>query len=178
MFRIFFFLVLFLHGLIHLMGFAKAFKYAEITQLTQPISRTAGVFWLLAAVLFLVATAMFFLQKDDWWMFALPAVVISQWLIFTSWQDAKFGTIANVLILIATIVGYGTWSYYKQFKNEVNSGLAVAASIPESILTEADMQYLPEPVRKYLRYSGAVGKPKVNNFKVEFVGQIRKNEQK
>jgi len=165
------------HGLIHLMGFAKAFKYADISQLTQPISRTAGAFWLLAAVLFLMATAMFFLQKDNWWMFAVPAVLLSQGLIFSSWQDAKFGTIANVLILIATIVGYGTWSYYKQYKNEVNNGLAVAASIPDSILTEADMQHLPEPVRKYLRYSGAVGKPKVNNFKVEFVGQIRKNEQ-
>ena len=100
------------HGLIHLMGFAKAFKYAEITQLTQPISRTAGVFWLLAAVLFLVATALFFLQKDNWWMFALPAVLLSQGLIFTSWQDAKFGTIANVLIVVGRFV---LW-YFQAFQ--------------------------------------------------------------
>ena len=31
------------HGLIHLMGFAKAFGYAELPQLTQPISREMGV---------------------------------------------------------------------------------------------------------------------------------------
>ena len=36
---------------------------------------------------------------------------------------------------------------------------------------------MPEPVKKYLHYSGAVGEPKVKYFTVEFSGQIRKNEQ-
>ena len=36
------------HGLIHLMGFAKAFGYADLPQLSQPISREWGVLWLLA----------------------------------------------------------------------------------------------------------------------------------
>ena len=36
---------------------------------------------------------------------------------------------------------------------------------------------LPEPVKKYIRYAGSVGKPKVNNFRIEFVGKLRKNEQ-
>jgi len=36
---------------------------------------------------------------------------------------------------------------------------------------------LPEPVKKYLRYTGSIGKPKVNNFKIEFTGKIRKDEQ-
>src|SRR5229473_2026019 len=39
------------HGLIHLMGFAKAFGYADLPQLTQPISRAWGVVWLVAACL-------------------------------------------------------------------------------------------------------------------------------
>ncbi len=40
--------VLALHGLIHAMGFAKAFGLAELPQLVQPISRAMGVAWLLA----------------------------------------------------------------------------------------------------------------------------------
>jgi hypothetical protein len=32
-------LILLIHGIIHLMGFAKAFNYAEINQLTQPIPK-------------------------------------------------------------------------------------------------------------------------------------------
>ena len=39
------------HGLIHLMGFAKGFGYADLPQLTQPISRAWGLAWLAAAVL-------------------------------------------------------------------------------------------------------------------------------
>ena len=31
------------HGLIHLMGFAKGFGYADLPQLTQPISRAWGL---------------------------------------------------------------------------------------------------------------------------------------
>ena len=39
-------LVLIIHGLIHLLGFAKAFRFAELPQLTQPISPLVGVLWL------------------------------------------------------------------------------------------------------------------------------------
>jgi len=175
--RYLFTFLLLAHGLIHLMGFAKAFKFAEISQLTQPISRFAGFLWLITALLFTVATVLFFLQKDHWWMVALPAVMISQGLIFTSWQDARFGTVANVIALIGIVIAYGTWSYFNTYKNEVENGLKRSTSILSSLLTESDLQGLPEPVRKYLRYTGAVGKPKVTHFKVEFDGQIRKNEQ-
>lgn len=44
------------HGLIHLIGFAKAFGYAALPQLTQPISREWGMLWLLGSGL-VVATA-------------------------------------------------------------------------------------------------------------------------
>ena len=52
--------VITIHGLIHLMGPAKAFGYAELPQLTQPISRGMGLVWLLAALLCLAAVAAFF----------------------------------------------------------------------------------------------------------------------
>ena len=51
--------VLAVHGVIHLMGFAKAFGYGKLRQLTQPISRAGGVAWLVAASLVLVSAVMF-----------------------------------------------------------------------------------------------------------------------
>lgn len=98
--RIIFLIILFLHGLIHLMGFAKAFQLAEIEQLTLPISKLSGLFWLLTCILMLSAGAAYLLKMDWWWIIALLAVVISQVLILMYWQDAKAGTIANLLILI------------------------------------------------------------------------------
>lgn len=46
-----------------------------------------------------------------------------------------------------------------------------------SLLTEHDLMDLPAAVQKYIRFSGAVGKPKVTNFRVEFSGGIRRNAQ-
>lgn len=170
-------LLILLHGLIHLMGFAKAFNYTAVSQLTQPISKSAGALWGLSALLFAIAAVLFFLKKDGWWAWAIPAALLSQVLIFSSWQDAKFGTVANLIVLVGAIIGMGTSRFFHSYENDVKAGLQRTAAIPESILMEADLQNLPMPVQKYLRYSGAVGKPKVVNFRITFTGKIRKNEQ-
>ncbi len=46
-----------LHGLIHLLGPAKAFGWADVSQLRGPISPAAGLLWLAAAVLLIAAAA-------------------------------------------------------------------------------------------------------------------------
>ena len=177
MLRIIFLLLITIHGLIHLMGFAKAFQYAEMKQLIIAISKPVGLMWLIATSLFITSAILFLLKKDYWAIFSIAAVVISQIVIILSWHDAKFGTIANVIILIASIIGYGTWSYYNKYQNDVETNLQQKEYFQNSQLTEMDIQHLPEPVKKYLRYAGCIGKPKVNNFKIEFAGKIRKNEQ-
>jgi hypothetical protein len=53
--KIVFAVFLVVHGLIHLIGTAKAFDVADIPQLTQAIARPLGILWLLAAALFLSA---------------------------------------------------------------------------------------------------------------------------
>lgn len=177
MLKAIFLLIIVCHGLIHLLGFTKAFNLAAVSQLNQNISKTNGAFWLIAAILFIITAILFLLKNNSWWIVAVPAIIISQYLIFTSWQDAKFGTLANVIILVAAVIGYGTWNFQHKYENEVRAGLQQAAVVPNALLTEADLQPLPEPVQKYLRYTGALNKPKVSHFKIEFDGQIRKNEQ-
>jgi len=175
--RIAFLILVIIHGLIHLFGFVKAFGLSEVKQLTQHISASFGVFWLLAFIFFLMAAIMFAFKNSHWWWFGLIAVVASQILIVFFWHDAKFGSIANAIILIAVIIGYGTSGFYSKYQNDVKTGLLQTTYFPNSILTESDIQQLPEPVKKYLRYTGSLGKPKVNNFKIEFTGKIRKDEQ-
>lgn len=177
MYRILFLILVTIHGLIHLMGFSKAFQYAEMKQLTIVISKPVGLLWLTATLLFFASAILFLLKKDYWVIFSIAAVVISQLVIILSWHDAKFGTIANIIILVASIISYGTWRYYDKYKNDVKTNLQQKEYFQNSKLTEMDIQHLPEPVKKYIRYTGSIGKPKVNNFKIEFTGKIRKNEQ-
>lgn len=172
--RLLLFLVIILHGLIHLMGFAKAFKFAEISQLTQQPSRTAGLLWLLCALTLTVAGGLVLFKQVCWWRVALPAVILSQILIFLSWGDAKFGTVANLVIvlpLIAAALEARPGSYPNRYMAAVREGLVHYTEMP--LVTEDDLSHLPAPVQKYLRITGAVGKPRIHNFRAVFTGDFR-----
>jgi hypothetical protein len=167
-------LLIALHGLIHLTGFAKAFEYAEIGHLKQEISRPAGLAWLLCALLLAAAGVLFILRQTSWWWVALPALVVSQALIFTFWNDAKFGTIANLVILLPVLAAAAAalpGSYGNRFSAAVGEGLERQAQAP--IVSEADLCHLPAPVQKYLRFAGVVGRPRIRNFRAVFSGQFR-----
>ncbi|MDR8389826.1 hypothetical protein NC796_01670 [Aliifodinibius sp. S!AR15-10] len=172
--KILFLSVAVVHGLIHLLGFVKAFNLASVEQLTQEISKPAGMFWLLAALLFLTTGILYVLKNDSWWMVGAAAVIISQALIISSWRDAKYGTIANLILIVPIIiafVGQLPTSYENRFKSEVKKGLS-RYSTPE-LLTEDELVHLPPPVQKYIRYCGAIGKEKLHNFRAEFQGKFK-----
>ena len=139
---IFFFIVI-THALIHLLGFLKAFQLAEINQLTQNISKPMGILWLIALILFLAAAIQLISNHDLWWITALAAVILSQVLIILFWQDAKFGTIANIIILLSVIAGYGFWSFENIFNNDVAVRLETSSKIEKNLLTEKDIEHLP-----------------------------------
>lgn len=170
-------LVIALHGLIHLAGFLKVFNVPAVSWLGQRISGTMGAAWLAAAVMFIITALFLQLRKDFWWVFATASVLLSQYLVFTNWQTAKAGTAVNIVILLVAIATIASSRFSNRYRREVKNGLAGVLPVPGSILTEADLQQLPEPVKRYIRLSGAVGKPKVKCFKTEFNGRIRKNEQ-
>ncbi len=98
--------IILIHGLIHFMGFAKAFGYGTITQITKNISKPLGALWMITALLFVGTAILLFLKNDSWLWVALIAAVLSQVLIITVWNDAKFGSIANIIILVVIVAAY------------------------------------------------------------------------
>jgi hypothetical protein len=166
-------LIVFAHGLIHGMGFAKAFGYAQLPQLTKFIPKPMGLAWLLAG-LALVAAGIGFLGKKDWWpLLAIGAALLSQVVIISSWKDAKWGTLANVAILAVAVAAWGSQRFEQRFAKDVKNNLAQTAANNTALLTEADMAHLPPPVQRYLRYCGVVNQPKVRNMRLVFTGQMR-----
>jgi hypothetical protein len=61
----------------------------------------------------------------------------------------------------------------KAFKRAVLKALAQGEVLNSEILTEADIQNLPQAIQKYIRYTGCIGNDKVRNFRAEFKGRIR-----
>jgi len=162
------------HGLIHLLGFVKAFGLADLPQLNHPIPPGLGVVWLLATLLFLAAAATLFVWPRGWWLIGACAVVVSMIVIGTAWSDARFGTIGNVIAAIGVVFGFlaqGPFSLRAAYEHDVGRELAHVA--PAARIDEADLARLPLPVQRYLRTAGVVGRPRVRNFHVRMHGRIR-----
>jgi hypothetical protein len=120
-------LLLAVHGLIHLMGFAKAFGYAELPQLTQPVSGGTGVAWLAAGLLVIASAATMVASPRSFWIVGGVALVVSQTVILSEWSDARAGTIVNVVLMLAVAHGWfnhGPQSFRAQFERDISSGLA------------------------------------------------------
>ncbi len=62
-------------------------------------------------------------------------------------------------------------SFYGLYKTEVVKGLARYST--SAVLTEDDILHLPLCVQQYLRYTGSIGKPVLQNVRAVFKGEIR-----
>ena len=167
------------HGLIHLLGAIKGFGWVAVTGLTTTPSIGASVAWLAASIL-LVATGVSLLSGyRQWWVIGAIAVVVSQTLVFASWDDAKAGLAANALLVCGVGYGYaaeGPRGYRARYRRLRASALNRPART--NIVTEADLAGLPGPVAMYIRRSGAVGQPRVTNFRARIHGRIRGGPEK
>jgi len=166
-------ILLAVHGLIHLLGTAKAFHWAELPQLTQPVSLFFGALWLIVALLFLVTAVSLFAWPRWWWVIGACGVAVSMFVIVPSWTDAKVGALANAIVLTGVVFGFlsrGPFSLQTEYERDVASRLSAVAAVP---ITDADLAHLPPPVQRYLRVAGVVGQSRVRNYRVTMHGRIR-----
>ena len=152
-----------LHGVIHLFGFLKAFGFYEFTGINHSISKTSGLFWLLTFVIFIITIILCFFRIRIWWIFGLTAVLISQVLIFNYWTDTKYGTIANLIILVATMLTYLNYDFENLIRQERTKLFEKSSKHDKTILSSEDLVGLPAIVQKWLNYSHVIGKAKVSN---------------
>lgn len=176
--KYFLIILLLVHGTIHLIGFVKYVNPAAVTQITHSISKGAAVVWLATAALFILSAIGYYLKTDWWFITAIAAVAISSILIVSVWSDARFGTIANVVILIAAIAGTGACIFKNRYISDVQAAFTAVnetsdSVLPAEVITDESIASLPDPVQRYIRYTGAYGKPPVKSFRLTFTGRIR-----
>ncbi len=120
----------------------------------------------------MVTGIFYWLKADAGWITSLPAILVSQYLISIHWQDAKFGTIANIALLIIALTGFANWKFKNTYLIKRKEGFDLK-STPVDLLTQQDLLPLPLIIRKYIEYTGAIGKPKINNLEARFKAHIR-----
>ena len=168
------FVLIVIHALIHFLGFAAGFGLADLPQLARSIGRGEGILWLIAGLTLLGSAVMVRAYPRSWWLLGFLGVALSQAVIVTAWSDARFGTVANVLIALIALYAFAAegplglrWEYRR----------GVEARIPRSldapVVTEANLSRLPDPVQRYLRITESLGQPVARNFKAVLRGRIR-----
>jgi hypothetical protein len=160
--KIAFSLLIVIHGLVHFLGFAKAFQLAQIKELSAVISRPAGIFWLMAGLLLIAAGILFWQKINFWWIAGITGLVISQVLIVSFWADAKWGTVPNIVLLITIITAVSAQLFDRKIDNERALLYNRSEAQNAEIVQQENLNELPEPVQKWLKKAGVIGKKKIS----------------
>ncbi|MFN1836272.1 DUF6544 family protein [Balneola sp. MJW-20] len=145
-------IILFIHGTLHLPGFFKAYELIPVDAIRTSISRSAGLIWLTASLLFDLAATLLIIGISFWWVFGFTALILSQLLIIRFWTDAKFGSIINLIIAVMVFSGYSGEAYQKKLTAE-KAHFIEMAEISHNLKAYPDK--LPLIIQKWLKNSGA-----------------------
>jgi len=83
-----------------------------------------------------------------------------------------------ILLVIIITLEFMSQGLKMQYKKEVKTALGFWSIENPDLLTKEDIASLPEPVQKYINYVGAIGKPKIWNYRIEMKGKMWSDEEK
>ncbi|WP_340104919.1 DUF6544 family protein [Rhodohalobacter sp. 8-1] len=168
-----FILILFIHGLIHLIGYLKAYSLADLPDIRLSVSRPAGTLWLAASILFMGTAIVFYFSVNGWWAGGILAVVLSQGLVISAWRDAKFATIPNLIILLVSVIACANWLFDRNVEADIKRILSEPEPAQNAILTSNAIEDLPPPVQHWMERSGAVGYEKISRVRLKQTGEMK-----
>ena len=172
MLKFFFAFALGVHGAIHMIGFAKAANPTSASALTLPVSKGFGSLWMACAFLFIAAAGTYLSRKDWWWMAALAGVLLSQYLVFCFWADARYGSLMNVVVALAVAAGIAHWQFRRAALHEV-AALYEGAGRASVVVDETMLRPLPPVVARWLRRAGVAGQPLTRSTYIRQSGEMR-----
>ena len=86
------------------------------------------------------------------------------------------GSVAVALILAASSVGVARRALEQRIEGDIDRLLSRGDAAESATLDEADLAGLPEPVQRWLRWSGVVGKPIPTTVRLRQEGELRVGE--
>ncbi|MEZ2414608.1 DUF6544 family protein [Muriicola sp. E247] len=166
-------ILLLVHGLIHLLGFLKAFGIGQYPMFSVQIGRVHGLIWLLSFFLLLLTALTMYFNHKLWPWLGLLAILISQILIVISWADAKYGTWVNLLLLLVIIPGIGEFFFNKKVDGEVKLLTNLQeVSIDKSVDSKLG-KALPPIVADWLKNSGIGSSDSISKVYLTQKGEMR-----
>jgi hypothetical protein len=92
-------------------------------------------------------------------------------------MSALVAWVSRLAVLIggvaAVTFGFGSWRFAQLVRADVESLLASAAPRRAGVVTEEMVGALPEPARRFLTYTGVIGRPFVRTVRLKQTGRIQ-----
>lgn len=129
--------------------------------------------WISALILSIAFGFSYYFKLKYAWVIGLLNAVVLQILIFIFWEEAKFGTIPNILLLTVSIVLFGYYNFQNLVHRETIQLINKNIKTEKRTINESDIICLPEPVKKWLKQSGAIGRPYINYGKVTQIAKMQ-----
>lgn len=83
-----------------------------------------------------------------------------------------------IIIIIASSIAIGKIIFNRQVKREVTVIFEKSKKIKPKVVTEADIEGLPEPVQRWLKYSQIIGKERILSIRLKQKGFFRQKKDK
>jgi len=164
--------LIFIYGLIHLMGFFNLFNLSDLSKFKGSIYKNQRVLWLASSLLFIFTAVLLILKVDWWWATAIFSIILSQILIIKVWKYRKIGTTTNIIILFTAIIGFSLWNFSLQVKEERKDILSENI-MTDQMITEDFIKDLPIPVKGWLNFSGVVGEKQIKTVYLRQKGLMK-----
>jgi hypothetical protein len=176
--------ILLVHGVAHLVGFVRAWGLSTATAPRPPLVdlgaagvKVTGILWLLLALTYVVAAVLVLMRAPLAIWVTLGTSVVSLVLCTLTWPDARLGIPIDALLIAGALLAFrATPSYVEtRFSKEF---VGAELGLPESAIpiSEHDIAALPEPVKRYFRFMGVVGKPRDRSIRARFDARFRRAE--
>lgn len=172
MLRLLFIGIVSVHSAIHFVYTYHAFSAYFGSQRLTYISKIQGVMYALVAMLFIAALILYTLQKDAWWMLGLTALICSQVMISLNWQQSKYFTLFNMVILGVVISAFSIWSFNRKTEQSAISLYQETSYIEQTVSLDM-ISDLPEVVQKWLIHSQIIDHNVIETIHLKQKGQMR-----
>ena len=180
-------LLLFLHGVAHLVGFRAAFWPAsgqrgsvqllgDLVFVGDFAAKAFGVIWLVIALTYGAATILLLGRDSRWIKPALLASGVSLVMCGLSWPDARLGFVVDIVLAFALLLASRSSVAHleKAFHAELREASLPTEIGHEAMIDEQAISSLPEPVKRYLRFMGVVGRPRDWSMRAHFKARFRR----
>lgn len=103
-------------------------------------------------------------------------IVTRVWRLIGVWWKSIFLILGLIVVLIASLIVFGNILFRRMVESDVRKVFEGSRSSELDLITEDDIRDLPIPVQRYLKYTGILGKAKIETVKLLYKGSFRMRE--